>query len=165
MVMLAVLIVTILWFAAYAPDTVPSHIGADGTIDGEASKSGTLFVVVPVSLLICVGLAFRPLWKSLPLRRCPMPLTFNSGFWIAEGRSDYLRRQMLDYLSLLSGLGSGVITSGLWMSWLVSTGHTVPPSIPTIEFWTLVIPVVAATVWHYRRLRPSEWSPADDESE
>ena len=160
--LLAILVVTILWFTVYAPETVPSHIGIDGTIDGRSSKSSVLFIVVPLSLLISGGLLLTPLHEAIPLRAWPAPFVFNGAFWIAEGRSDFLRKQLIEYLQILSGLSSAFFSSTLWMSWLESTGRPVPSPIPPIVFASLAALLGAATVRHYLRLRPSEWSP--DES-
>ncbi|SDT14092.1 Protein of unknown function [Brevibacterium siliguriense] len=160
--LLAVLVVTILWFAAYAPETVPSHIGIDGTIDGRSSKSGLLFVVGPLALLISGGLLLAPLHEAIPLHAWPAPFVFNGAFWIAEDRTDFLRKEMIEYLHILSGLSSALFSSALWMSWFESTGRTVPSTIPPMVFASLAALLAAATVRHYLRLRPSEWSP--DES-
>lgn len=159
LVMLAILVATILCFVIVAPDAAPGHIGADGTVDNGASKTDVLVSVVPVSLLISVSFLIRPLWDAVPLPL--MPLVFFRSFWIAEGRTDYVRIQVIEFLRILSGVSSGFFAALLWLQLRAVVGFAVPAFAPPTVFFALAALLLAAGIRHYRRLHPSRWS-ADD---
>lgn len=161
-VMLCVLLATISVFIVFAPNTVPGHIGSNGTIGSWSSKALVLTAVIPVSLLISVGFMIRPLWESLPLSLVQMPFVFFKSFWIAEGRTDYVYARMLEFLRILSGLCSGFFTALLWMDLWAAAGLPVPAHLQQFVFVSLAAALIAAVVRNYRSLHPSQWTPESD---
>lgn len=157
--MLCVLLATIFVFA---PNTVPGHIGSNGTIGSWSSKALVLTAVIPVSLLISVGFMIRPLWESLPLSLVQMPFVFFKSFWIAEGRTDYVYARMLEFLRILSGLSSGFFTALMWMDLWAAAGLPVPAHLQQFVFVSLAAALIAAVVRNYRSLHPSQWTPESD---
>jgi hypothetical protein len=159
LVMLAILMATILCFIIVARDAAPGHIGADRAIGHRVSKTDVLVSVVPVSLLISVSFLIRPLWDSVPLYL--LPFVFFPSFWVAEGRSDYVRAQTIEFLRILSGVSSGFFAALLWLQLRVVADLSVPALAPPIVFFVLGALLLTAGIRHCLRLLPSRWS-ADD---
>ena len=155
--LLAVLIVTILCFVCFAPDTVPSHV-RDGA-GGQMSKMTVLVGVVPIALLVSGGLLIRPWAEAVPLSIVRIPFVFYSQFWIAEGREDYLRARMIEFFRIASSASSLFFSGALWSQLATSLGRVLPDWVTAGSFWLSVAVLAWAIVRNYRRLRPSEWTP------
>jgi hypothetical protein len=157
--LLAVLVVTILCFLYFAPATVPSHVGFSGEASGQMSKKTVLFVISPIALVISGGLLIRAWAEAIPLSVVRVPFVFYSQFWIGEGREDYLRRRMIEFVRIASSISSLFFSITLWSQLATSLGHPLPDSVSAGSFWFLAAVLAWAIVRNYRRLRPSEWEP------
>ena len=157
--LLAVLVVTILCFLYFAPDTVPSHVGFSGEASGQMSKKTVLFVIAPITLFISGGFLIRRWAEAVPFILVGIPFVFYSQFWISEGREDYLRGRMIEFVRIASSVSSLFFSLALGSQLATSLGHSLPGVVTVGGFWLVIAVSIWAIVRNYRRLRPSEWRP------
>lgn len=148
----AILVFAILtvWLWSTAPDTLPSHFGADGQPDAWSSKTSTFAILVPIGLLLPLAFTVRRLWEKLPLAFVNIP---NKEYWVEHGETTYLYDCLMVFMRVTAGAmallmctivvqivrTAGGSTPG-WMVW-----------VPTIGF---LVVIGAALVFIVSRLTP-----------
>ncbi|RBP68210.1 uncharacterized protein DUF1648 [Brevibacterium sanguinis] len=144
-----VFIGTALWFAAVAPDEVPSHFDGAGRADEWSSKAETLAWLVPLGVGLPIVLSIRAIWARIPLTLLNVP---NKEYWVEHGERDYLIDRVMVFLRTTGGAMALLFTTILLISLDVArTGSDALVLLPTLGFLAITV----AAIWVlFRSLDP-----------
>lgn len=148
----AILVFAVLtvWLWSTAPDTLPSHFGADGQPDDWSSKTSTFAILVPIGLVLPLAFTSRRLWEMLPLALVNIP---NKQYWIDQGETTYLYDCLMVFMRITAGAMALLMCTIVVQ--IVRTADGTTPGwlvwVPTIGF---LIVMIAALVFIINKLTP-----------
>jgi uncharacterized membrane protein len=98
------------WYWFQAPDTVASHINAEGQADDWSSKGSMLAILVPLGVGIPLLFSIRWIWEKLPTGLINIP---QKEYWLEQGERAYLFDCLMEFMRIVGGLVALLFTAEL----------------------------------------------------
>lgn len=139
------------WFWVQAPENIATHFDSGGQPDDWTSKTGLLWIFLPIGLGLPVLMSIRPLLEKLPVSLINAP---HKEYWLERDEKTYLVDCLMELLRITAGLTALLIAAILVIIAETARSATMPEwltFVPTAIF----LAATGLAVWRfYRSLTP-----------